>query len=466
MEGSLAARVRDSIYDPDPIDAAERTKDVVAQALREADPSSVVSKTSHFNNSFMPDLVIEWPDQSQEVRSVFLRPTRDFGWLREDVESTGGALSTFISLDNLLLDSDRSSEDRENLEVASRRNGSFVTEVASIEVLADASRQPGTGASLLAAAVVRGGLGVLDPAGADDFEQQINRAFEGARITELEPTSAGVDALNSHLGGVQAAKLGGVMQAIWTASGGSPSAFPSNQAQISTTFDSDSLAFLLRFGDTDDEDFWARVARGADLESIVAAAASDRTWSGLQNLMKHSVRRLTAKVCAVRQDKEHGDAKLRWQVSDGMLVLTGLGISSSIASTSARVTIPNLNNDGLDIAELLVRARRASIAVSEFKASNGDVSVSYGSNSQSDITDDEEAASLGQALDGRVLVTNATANILDSHRVDVSFVTGRAAGRSNAQVSLAELVWSSINLLANTRPADRRQLAEALRRDV
>lgn len=333
-----------------------------------------------------------------------------------------------------------------------------------MEALSDQSRDRGTGASLLSAAIVRGGLGLLGARDAEALGADVNEGFDGARGTDLERTRVGVDALYEHLDVDQAGRLGGVMQAVWTASGGSAATFPSDSPRISSTFDSEALAFLLQFEDSDDADFWARVSRGADLDLIVAAATAEEAWPGLQKLMRASVGRLTGKVCVVREDGYSSNIALQWQVRDGGLVLIGSGVSAWLAGRLSNIDVPTVRRDGVSIGEFLSRAQRAPVAISEFKATNGSNSVTYGSNAQADITNDADARTLALALGGNVGITRAVARVRDSHQVDVNFEKLTASGRTNAQISLSELAWTAVNLLVDTKPAYRRDLDSILAR--
>jgi hypothetical protein len=466
MDGVLARQVWDALNDPSPIESAERTKDLVAQSFREADASSIVTKTTYFNNSYLPDLMIEWPGGRTEARSVFLRPTQDPGWLQDDIETTGNAHATFVSLDDLL-DRDRQGEERTQLDASARQSRTFVTEVSSLERLSDARSTAGAGAGLLAAAAVRGGLGVMDSAQANDLTEAVDRGFAGARQTDREATREGVQALTSYLQNDQADRLNGVLQAVWTASGGSAEAFPSDAPDLSSTIDVDALSFLLQFESSEDPSFWRRISRASNLELVVAAAADDATWPGLQRLMSVTVPRLTTKACVVRSDSSYvsllDDVPLAWQVRDGALVLRGGGISAWLAHRLADIGVPDAESDGLAIADFLVRAQRGAVVINQLQASNGDRAVTYGSESNSDVTGDDEMRVLSTALGDSISVRRAAARVREKHHVDLNFERLSASGRATARISLGELAWTSINMLAPTTPALRRELERVLR---
>lgn len=48
-------------------------KDVIEQQLKDLSPEAEIQRTSYFNHSYMPDLVMEWGGKRGEVRPVFIR---------------------------------------------------------------------------------------------------------------------------------------------------------------------------------------------------------------------------------------------------------------------------------------------------------------------------------------------------------------------------------------------------------
>src|SRR5437588_641625 len=80
-------------------DSISEVKAVVAGSLSKADPSAKLIRTSYFNHTFVPDIVIEWPSRGVgQNREVFLRSTVDPRRIEIDVEAHAAQHPMFVHL--------------------------------------------------------------------------------------------------------------------------------------------------------------------------------------------------------------------------------------------------------------------------------------------------------------------------------------------------------------------------------
>ncbi len=84
----LSSAIEDALDTRDMIAACTDVKGLVCDELKRVDPNAVVQTTDYFNHSFVPDILLAWPDGVE--REVFLRFV-DPQYLKMDLDRIGTA---------------------------------------------------------------------------------------------------------------------------------------------------------------------------------------------------------------------------------------------------------------------------------------------------------------------------------------------------------------------------------------
>lgn len=303
----FAAQILDGLFDPSPRESIFRVKDAVAKELSALDTTASVKSTNYFNHTFAPDFVMTWPDQTS--RRVYLRLTYDLDALVDDV-------ALIDSTDPLIfgLTSQESVEAQPAIDEVIAHTNAMFTEPSALERLIHRKQSDST-ANMLSNAIAQGGRGTFVADEAVDLADVVARGFDAAARVEFEHTAEAVTAIGDRLGGPQGWRMNRVLQAVWEGSEGSLSQFPGG-ADISGRLNPESLGYLVKYMQTDDDGFWKRIGRSlrlADLETL----DFETDFDNIQRLIRANLDVIAARATVVKSDplgidSALGDDAFRW----------------------------------------------------------------------------------------------------------------------------------------------------------
>jgi len=376
-------------------DSVHRIKDVVADALRNADRSVRIVQTSHFNHSYVPDMVLS--GQSGERMTLakfsFARPAIR---ARIELDVTEHAtehpmfiqLSTFDRESGGHGDVPEADDPYASLEASARSARSLVTEVSALDELV-VGDSPAT--QLLPPSILRGGIGVLEQDEARSAASIVNAGFNGALEAYREPTAEALNVISEVLDPSAATELSGFLETMWIASGGSVSEFPGAFQDLGVHISSRRLQAILDAIDGDRVKFWQKIGESVQLDSfdqlnLVGEAPA------LQAMMTTALPRLSAKTCRIAAIGDPSDStrRFRWQVNQGTLAIEGFGRQAWVAEHKERLPRADDEQPAPPVPTLLAkRARAAGAAIGRVELVGVDRSVSYQAAGGVDLASDD-----------------------------------------------------------------------------
>ncbi|WP_148062048.1 hypothetical protein [Micromonospora aurantiaca] len=431
-------------------------KAAVADNLRAADSRLKVDTTDHFNHSFVPDLILSWPGQT-EKRRVFLRTSYRIGDLLRDVDLLAGDKPILMPLVPML---EQEHADASALHERTRESRTLVADPYGLEAFVK-GRDAAPVVGLLTHAILQGGRGVITTRRAREISGQVAAGFSGARNAAYEATSTALAVGESNLDPHRASQLNRLLHALWIGSGAPPSEFPGgNGATVS--LDEEALRFVLELPDLEDDAFWRRL--GLSLTTSRLCQLIDfPANANLQRLLKYSAHRLTAKACRLITTSEHPpSAAPRWSITSSTLTLHLPRYRIHFAPRSVTELPENTSiHQTVSAAELKRRADTAGVDVAEVRLSNGDATVTYASIERPDVAQDDFLGAIAALLSNGFVATVKVQIGNGSRSVRCSFDTRTGAGNGNARFLLAELATIAAPLLSPTRDDDLMNIRSA-----
>lgn len=424
-------------------------KNAVASQIRSNDARVTIKTTDHFNHSFVPDLVLRWPNDTEE-RKVFFRTSFLSSDLVQDLATLAADHPIIMSLDHVPTQSgavvDAAPEITEALTEASAESRTLITDPYGLEALqGEAQQRPVVG--LLSRAVLQGGRGLIGEARARAAGESVGVGFEAAQTHDVPRTEAAVQETEALLDLPRANRISRLLQAVWVGSGASGASFP-GATDVGASLDEASLRFLLELPDLEDDDFWRRIGSGLTTERICQLGDLGPV-PNLQRLLKQGGQRLRAKACRViRQDGQA--TELQWSVSAGTLRLDVLGEAAFFAPRHVK-ELPSAETESprVIVANVRDRANQAGVLVEEVELATDARFMAYSSNDQDeDVSQDTTLSQFEGVLGPSTSVRALSLRLGGSTTVRCDFRTRTAAGRASAKYRLGDLVAVALPVLA------------------
>jgi hypothetical protein len=453
VSGALELAIRSAMEYDSPDSRIEALKTTIANLLRAGDPSTRIRSTEYFNHSFAPDLVLTWPSDGRE-RLVFLRPNPDPRWLADDLKVIAPSHPIVLSLDPSALQHEEDAYS--SLGSAARENHTLVTDP---DAIGEFTTPRAPVASVLANAVMRGGIGLVNESFAQQVTQSAVQGFVGASNLDTESTQSALFAAESILDGEQAGRLTRLYQAVWEGHGGTAEQFPSG-LQKAGPLNSRDLPLLLRAVTTDDSAFWRRIGRNIRLEQILALGATSGQRS-LDMLVEANLDRLLARSVRVfgRSTQEGSTERASWSINDGCLILQGGGW---LAYFAVRIhDLPSFQlRSGVRVEILIQGVRDLGVRLADVKIQQAEFAISIASVAEADVIESPDFEQL--AARGDAIARSAAVAMSNGRNLIADFVTGTATGHTNATFALDELGPAAIKLLLDLPGGESAELAAQL----
>lgn len=449
VETELVGQVRDALASDDPSYAASTTKAAVAKALSKLDQRVRVLGTNHFNHTWIPDLVLEWPQEpNRPERPVFLRLNAYQTDTARDLDSLGSQHPILCELAR----TDERGDDAERVEwetiaERSRASGSLVTDPAGMGRVAvsrgDTPVQP-----LFASALVRGGRGVLHQEDAEAAVRTVSGGYEGAARLDRGAVADAARVAQSLLSPIEVTRVAGLLQAVWIGSGGEVTDLPTDVVALGE-LDSEALQFLIDTDEIENPGFWESLGRFLDLDRVRRLAVGDYS-ANLQHLIRPVAAALSAKICQVAEDQPRlsiDTPDFYWIVERNLLALRGVDFTAYVASIAEHMTIKEGDHPGARLGDLLERAEKHNFGLTDVELTQGDNTLAFRSETDADITENPTLSEVAATFGDDARVRRATTTMSAGRDLHIDFPARRTTGMTSAQFPVSELVRRSIHAL-------------------
>jgi len=428
-------------------------KEAVVGHLRDTDSRVQIEVTDHFNHSYVPDLILSWPEVSKP-RSVFLRTSFDMSDLLRDVDTLADHQPILMPLARV---NDDSVEAQTPLAKASRAHRTLITDPYGLEALETETEMQSV-VSLFSHAVLQGGRGLVSSQRAQKAGSEVAAGFVGAQRADRESTTIAVETAEELLDSHSASQVNRLLHAVWVGSGAPGSSFP-GAGGITAVIDAEALRFILELPNVEDEGFWSRVGRGLTTERLCELGDFPAA-ENLQRLLRGNAYRLLAKACRVFVESVDTEVP-KWSVVAGNLALHTRKSRIHFAPRA----VADLPDAGAQVGSLTVgdlrgRAARADLQLGQINLTDGDSVLSYGSETRPDISQDEALTSLQEVI-AHGAFTSVVARIGgDRKPIRCTFESGTVAGNSSSRFYVSELALVALPLLADVSPYDLEVIRE------
>lgn len=323
---TLTDAVRQALASHDMLGAVTDVKQLLCDELSRVDPNAQVNRTEYFNHSYVPDIVVAWPNGAREV---FLRFVSSAG-VAEDTQRIGRSGPVVIDLSAATTNAGQPEVAAEVVAVDA------VTEefpqVLRTDTEATEHIRPANAQNMVERLVVsnllRSGRGQLTETAAHAAVEVSRAGFDAAIAAEPDPVSAVVHLTRGLLNVELERRVEKSLQLLWWAGGGAPNDFPVTLIDDMELNADDTREFLrMVFTDDqpiDDEGFWGRLADRIDYDMLVASGEVAGS-SNLNRLMRALAGRLELShaVVDLHDPPLPPYDELRWSLTDSFLRLSG-----------------------------------------------------------------------------------------------------------------------------------------------
>lgn len=325
----LTDAVRVALTQPVMSEATADIKQLLCDELALVDPTAQVHRTEYFNHTYMPDVVLDWPDR--EPREVFVRFVASPDRILADSGRLGAKGPVFFDLataarperpqDEVLATSAAAGQ------AAERFPRLLVTDTeATAHIRPDASQN--LVERLVVSNVLRGGRGQLDEPRAEATVEAARAGYDAAMTAEPDAVRAAVQAAREILDPDIERRVERSLQLLWWVGGGAPEDFPITVPDDLELNPADTRDFLqLVFTDQqdiDDDGFWSRLADRLTFDTLVDVGHIDQS-TNLNRLMRQFAGRLKLSHAILdhRERPFPPDDQLAWGIEDRFLRLRG-----------------------------------------------------------------------------------------------------------------------------------------------
>ncbi len=328
-------RIQAAMADGGSTDSIRIIKDVVTDDLRRLDGTIDVVRTSYFNHSYMPDLVIEWTEDGRKrLRPYFLRFGPRSREALLDVERLAPLVSdppVFLMLES---EEHPASMDvafqNSAAEVLSRHPTTLLTEAGATEAMAETVASPG--GDEVAEAFVRGGRGYVPESTGRTLAQRANAGFEAVERHDSKSVRQMLGFVQRYVTDEYAQEIEGSLQLSWISSGGNPEAFPGTQKSFALSAErllEVLRRLVMREEEIEEESFWDRLSPLVSQDMLFALAPVAPN-ANLQRLIREMAKDIKVVSAAVIPLPVSGDNENE-SVDEGARPST-VGLSSTVGA--------------------------------------------------------------------------------------------------------------------------------------
>lgn len=325
----LTDAVRLALTQPVMSEATADIKQLLCDELARVDPTAQVHKTEYFNHTYLPDVVLDWPDR--EPREVFVRFVASPDRILADSGRLGAKGPVFFDLATAARP-DRPQDEVVATSAAASQAAERFPRVLVTDTEATAHFRPDASQNLVERLVVsnvlRGGRGQLDEHRAEATVEAARAGYDAAMTAEPDAVRAAVRAAREVLDPDIERRVERSLQLLWWVGGGAPEDFPITVPDDLQLNPADTRDFLrLVFTDQqeiDDDGFWSRLADRLTFDTLVDVGRIDQS-TNLNRLMRQYAGRLKLSHAILdhRERPLPPYDQLAWAIEDRFLRLRG-----------------------------------------------------------------------------------------------------------------------------------------------
>jgi hypothetical protein len=429
-------------------------KQTAIRHLEALDPKARLRSTEYFNHTFIPDLVVQWA-QDTTPRFVYLRVSDRLPEFLLDVETVSEQHPIILGMNGIRPDED---ETVEALAAKATEGDTFVAELEAVGELGD-SRRESIYASLVGSSVARGGRGVLLEDDARDVTDSIEAGFSGAQELDEERVSEATQTAQELLSGVHAARINRLLQAVWIGAGGSGTTFPS-AVTLSQRLDVESLNFLLELPELEDREFWRRIGRNLDIRTLAALSETQES-ENFQHLVTANLDALFARTCHIVDGALNGADGWKWITEAGAFGLRSGDLTAYVAEKAEALdSHPGTRIDGVSVEKL--RERSAGRTLTSVTFSDGRDTGDLQSLQGEDILHSEKMTAFTEAWGTQARVHRASALLPLGSTMNLNFQESSASSVTRSLFLLSDLLGHAVPLLRDLGEDEAESLSEFL----
>lgn len=425
---------------------ASALKQAVADSITRIDRTAEPHFTEHFNHTWVPDIVLQWPRERRE-RFVYLRSARLPTWWEEDLHDVDRRRAMMVTVDGA--DAETQSLDVGQVREISEATDTWITDAHGLGTLdslttSDESSAP---TKLVSSALLKGGRGVADSHDVEELIANTDMAFHHATTLDGDATRAGLVALDSNLNKEQAGRFSRVLRAIWEGNGGDGLRFPSSRSL--GPLSSEDLQYLVETLDHADEAFWRNIGRNLTT-ALLASLSVDSTRRSFQLLVSSNLDRITAKAVSVLVSGGFELEAPQWGLADGHLTLSADGHVFVFAAQRREELIARATGEPLALPDLRGRLERADAIAIQVDLVRGDLaSAKFEVGESGDLLSDERLTEAVAAF-GSDRVRSLVLRIPGAGSVSVDMIHRVATAPTSSVHPIDRLVRAVVPLFAET----------------
>lgn len=425
----------------DPAEIADRVKESIAGEIAGVDRTLVVKKTEYFNHTYIPDLVVWWPNGGNGHREVFIRFDSGEGALAEDIERLRGAGPMFYSLSSRV-----SAEVSPKVTRVVAQNPTVLV-TNSDAVVALGGTPPGSFEAMLSGAVIQQGRGLVDRDAAMSLRSAGTTGVAAALRTDYDETKDALLTARKLLSHSEATRVEKYLQMLWLAGGGDLDRYPGDQSlelQIGRPDVLNLIRLLLQGEYETDLSYWQRLGTLIDLgliEELGSVEAGENFQSLIQaNLERFRVSRArvtthAGRLAAVRES-------FAWSVKSGRLVLSAPRWSAEFADDGR--AFAHLKRDRVLPSVEDVKDRAVGLKVEELALDDDSVFITVEPKERDDASERIGIDDLLRSIHGMARVRAIT--VLQRSKIRIEFDRG-VASSDDTKVPLSDFAMAAVALL-------------------
>lgn len=441
---TLNGEIQEALAERSTAGTIDRIKSALCNAIQAMDRNVEIHVTDYFNHTFVPDLVLSWPKAPEKPeREVFTRLDCRPAVLADDLLTVGSNQPILIGLDNATLNTDHPN-DFGAVGQQSVATSTLVTDPDAVEDLLDSSTPSRDFGSVLPAALLKGGQGVVTEPQAQVLAEASHGIFAAATISH-RPADITTNAarISPYLSNVHGDRFFTFTRALWEATGGDPASFP-----ISTDLsglDDDALRYLLEEGPEESDQFWRAVGERVSYDRLVSLqVASSRN---VHHFIRTNADRLTVRVAHVDHRVTIGEAmaaRTGWHVVDRALMHISPAFSTYFARRREDIPVTIEPSDGISLKDLSSRVEDMVVESATLASGDG-TEVTIDAPVDANVVHSDALQLFAMSPSTRIvkIVLNA-----DGRRLECRFDERLAYGHTSTLFELPILLVHALALLA------------------
>lgn len=435
-------------------------KAVVAREIKATDSSVQIRDTGYFNHSYMPDFVLEWPDDAAAgQRFMYLKFGGDVDYFVRDVALVEDREPIVFSIGR-----HRNAGDiHVRLAAEAGTANTLLTDADGLATMIE-RRDRSPDIRIISTALTQDGRGVLDAVNASAIADGFSQGIDAARALAVEGTRRAAEIVTASLRRRQSRLLNQFLQAVWVGSGGNIAGFPGARDLSGEVTDA-ALEFLLTGEEITDPVFWRRLGRRASLEQI-ARLHVDSATRNLQHYVTQNIGALRARsyqLRSVSRNVTDENPPFEWKIERKLLALRAHQFTAYLdgQADDPHGKDSGGRSGGVPLAGLLTRATGTTVTELEIAAEGR--TIVYRGEDNIDVTRDKRLAALAESLGPGARVTKARLPIADDRSLVCDFTTQVAAPRGPSRIPVTDLL-ASLPLLRELTAAESDRLSALLER--